>query len=109
MSENLTDGWSPADNPYAIASSEASWWRATVALAVGRMHGNEDLTTAWLSSRQVDARTLINALRQLLTAVKLERGALTDLSMDQQSSTHLTRPSSGSWRRCQTSSTCAMA
>ncbi|MDH6111292.1 hypothetical protein P3T36_003316 [Kitasatospora sp. MAP12-15] len=81
MSDNLPDDWSPADNPYAIAVSEANWLRATVALAVQRMHG-DDSQVGWFSSRQIDARTLVVALRQLLAAVKLEQIALADLSMD---------------------------
>lgn len=81
MNSNLSDGWSPADNPYAIALSESSWLRATVALTVARMHG-DDVQVGWFSSRQIDARTLVVALRQLLAAVKLERIALKDLGMD---------------------------
>ncbi|MEH0412189.1 hypothetical protein [Streptomyces scabiei] len=81
MNSNLPDDWSPADNPYSIALSEANWWRATVALTVKRMHG-DDVQVGWFSSRQIDARTLVVALRQLLAAVKLERIALTDLGMD---------------------------
>ncbi|MEU4166108.1 hypothetical protein AB0F46_04380 [Streptomyces sp. NPDC026665] len=81
MNSNLPDDWSPADNPYAIALSESSWLRATVALNVARMHG-DDVQVGWFSSRQIDARTLVVALRQLLAAVKLERIALTDLGMD---------------------------
>ncbi|MGW4979791.1 hypothetical protein [Streptomyces mirabilis] len=81
MNSNLPDDWSPADNPYSIALSESSWLRATVALTVARMHG-DDVQVGWFSSRQIDARTLAVALRQLLAAVKLERIALTDLGMD---------------------------
>ncbi|MFD3618692.1 hypothetical protein ACFWWT_26325 [Streptomyces sp. NPDC058676] len=81
MNSNPPDDWSPADNPYAIALSESSWWRATVALTVERMH-SDDVQVGWFSSRQIDARTLVVALRQLLAAVKLERIALQDLGMD---------------------------
>ncbi|MFC8671527.1 hypothetical protein ACFUEN_02490 [Streptomyces griseorubiginosus] len=81
MNSNLPEDWSPADNPYSIALSEASWLRATVALTVARMHG-EDVPVGWFSSRQIDARTLVVALRQFLAAVKLERTALTGLGMD---------------------------
>ncbi|MFJ4939773.1 hypothetical protein ACIP8U_38770 [Streptomyces pseudovenezuelae] len=81
MNSNLPEDWSPADNPYSIALSEASWLRATVALTVARMHG-EDVPVGWFSSRQIDARTLVVALRQFLAAVKLERIALTGLGMD---------------------------
>lgn len=80
MSESLPDDWSPADNPYAIAVSEAGWLKATVVLTVQRMHG-DDQPTGWFSSRQIDARTLIVALRQLLATVKLEQIALKDLGM----------------------------
>jgi len=80
MNSNLPDDWSPADNPYAIALSESSWLCATVALTVKRMH-DDDVQAGWFSSRQIDARTLVVALRQLLAAVKLERIALTDLGM----------------------------
>ncbi|ELP61529.1 hypothetical protein STRTUCAR8_03692 [Streptomyces turgidiscabies Car8] len=45
------------------------------------MHG-DDVQVGWFSSRQIDARTLVVALRQLLAAVKLERIALKDLGMD---------------------------
>ncbi|MFI7136556.1 hypothetical protein ACIBQ5_01950 [Streptomyces massasporeus] len=81
MNSNPPDDWSPADNPYAIALSEANWWRATVTLTVERMH-SDDIQVGWFSSRQIDARTLVVALRQLLAAVKLERMALKDLGMD---------------------------
>jgi hypothetical protein len=81
MHRNLPDDWSPADNPYSVALSESSWLRATVALTVKRMH-DDDVPVGWFSSRQIDARTLVVALRQLLAAVKLERIALTDLGMD---------------------------
>ncbi|WP_256726548.1 hypothetical protein [Streptomyces acidiscabies] len=82
MNSNLPDDWSPADNPYSIALSESSWLRATVALTVARMHG-DDVQVGWFSSRQIDARTLVVALRQLIAAVKLERIALKDLGMPQ--------------------------
>ncbi|WSQ09006.1 hypothetical protein OG604_15180 [Streptomyces sp. NBC_01231] len=45
------------------------------------MHG-DDVQVGPFSTRQIDARTLVVALRQLLAAVKLERIALTDLGMD---------------------------
>ncbi|MFL4950581.1 hypothetical protein ACJ6WE_25305 [Streptomyces sp. MMS24-I31] len=80
MNATLPDDWSPADNPYAIAVSEANWLRATVVLTVERMH-SDDVQVGWFSSRQIDARTLVVALRQLLAAVKLERIALNDLGM----------------------------
>jgi hypothetical protein len=81
MSSSTPGDWSPADNPYAIAVSESQWWRATVAVTVERMHG-EDIHVGWFSSRQIDARTLVVALRQLLAAEKLEQIALKELGMD---------------------------
>lgn len=80
MSDSLPDDWSPADNPYAIAVSEAGWLKATVVLTVQRMH-SDDQPIGWFSSRQIDARTLIVALRQLLAAVELEQIALRVLGM----------------------------
>jgi hypothetical protein len=70
------DDWSPADNPYAIAVSEAQWWQRAVQLAANRVRGKDDTGIAWHSSRQIDARQLIFALRQLLTAEQLEQEAL---------------------------------
>ncbi|MCM2416790.1 hypothetical protein [Streptomyces sp. RKAG293] len=80
MSDSLPDDRSPADNPYAIAVSEAGLLKATVVLTVQRMH-SDDQPTGWFGSRQIDARTLIVALRQLLAAVKLEQIALKALGM----------------------------
>jgi hypothetical protein len=81
MSE--TNDWSPADNPYAIAVSEAQWWQRTAALAVRRIHaGDDDLGGPFFDSRQIDARQLCIALRQLLSAEKLEQIALAELGMD---------------------------
>jgi hypothetical protein len=74
--------WSPADNPYAIAVSEAQWWQWAVRLAVTRVRGKDDDSTSWHSSRQIDARQLVFALRQLLTAEQLEQTALTALGID---------------------------
>jgi hypothetical protein len=76
------DDWSPADNPYAIAVSEAQWWLHTVRLAILRIHDGEERWTAVFSSEQIDARQLIFALRQLLTAEQLEQAALTELGID---------------------------
>lgn len=63
--------WSPADNPGAIAVSEIQWWAHAAELAVLRMRGSDDHRISWFSSRQIDARQLILALRQLLSAVAL--------------------------------------
>jgi hypothetical protein len=43
------DDWSPADNPYAIAVSEAQWWQRAVRLAVLRVQGEDDNRIAWSS------------------------------------------------------------
>jgi hypothetical protein len=74
--------WSPADNPYAIAVSEAQWWQRAVQLAITRVRGKDDDSIAWHSSRQIDARQLVFALRQLLTAEQLEQAALKALGID---------------------------
>ncbi len=74
--------WSPADNPYAIAVSEAQWWRDAARLAVFRMRDDDDRRIAWFSSRQIDARQLIFALRQLLAAEHLQQMALAALGID---------------------------
>jgi hypothetical protein len=74
--------WSPADHPYAIAVSEATWWRCAVQLAVARLGDPEDRRAAPFSSRQVDARNLVFALVQLLAAERLEQAALGELGVD---------------------------
>lgn len=74
--------WSPADNPYTIAVSEAQWWRDTARLAILRMRDKDDRRLGCFSSRQIDARQLIIALRQLLTAQQLELLALDELGID---------------------------
>jgi len=75
------DDWSPADNPYAIAVSEAQWWLRTAKLAILRIRDGEEDLRVGFSSRQIDARQLVFALRQLLTAEDLEQRALTDLGL----------------------------
>lgn len=83
MSETVANEWSPADNPYAIAVSEAQWWQRTAALAVRRIRaGDDDNGDPFFDSRQIDARQLCIALRQLLMAEKLEQIALADLGID---------------------------
>jgi hypothetical protein len=74
--------WSPADNPYAIAVSEATWWRCAVTLAVARLDDPIDRRAAPMNSTQIDARNLIFALVQLLAAERLEQKALRDLGID---------------------------
>lgn len=82
MTRTNPDDWSPADNPYAIAVSEAQWWQRTAQLAVLRLRDDDDRRIAWFSSPQIDARQLVFALRQLLNAERLEQVALTALGMD---------------------------
>lgn len=82
MTRTDPNDWSPADNPYAIAVSEAQWWRDAARLAVLRMQDEDDDRLGWFSSRQIDARQLIMALRQLLTAARLERAALEEHRVD---------------------------
>jgi hypothetical protein len=81
---NLPSGleWSPADNPYAIAVSEATWWRCAVKLAVARLGDPVDRRAAPLNSTQIDARNLVFALVQLLAAERLEQKALRELGVD---------------------------
>jgi hypothetical protein len=68
--------WSPADNPYAIAVSQATWWFSAVRLSAGRLHNSKDLRALPVSSTQIDARVLVIALVQLLRAERLEQSAL---------------------------------
>lgn len=82
------DDWSPADNPYAIAVSQAQLWLEVVRLTVLRMHDADDRRVGW-SSRQLDAHVLVMTLRQLLTAEQLEQAALADLAVDPAASTGL--------------------
>lgn len=74
--------WSPADHPYAIAVSEATWWSCAVRLAVARLEDPPDRRAAPVSSTQIDARNLVFALVQLLAAERLEQKALLDLGID---------------------------
>jgi hypothetical protein len=68
--------WSPADNPYAIAVSQSTWWFAAVRLAAARLDGPRDPNALPVSSIQLDARSLVIALAQLPRALRLEEGAL---------------------------------
>lgn len=74
--------WSPADNPHAIAISEAQWWHWAVQLAVLRLRDPDDQRIAWPSSRQIDARQLVFALRELLSAARLADVAMEARSID---------------------------
>ena len=75
--------WSPADNPYAIAVSQATWWRCAVQLSVGRLDDPPDHRAAPVTSKQIDARNLVFALVQLLAAEALEQEALRALGIDE--------------------------
>ncbi|WP_454852189.1 hypothetical protein [Promicromonospora soli] len=83
MDESGVDDWSPADNPYAIAVSEAQWALRDVELCVRRIHAGGEVVSGF-DSRQIDARHLCFGLRQLLAAETLEQEALVDLGMDPQ-------------------------
>jgi len=50
--------WSPADNPEAIAVSEAQWWARAAELAVLRMRGSDD--TEHIDPNHADTPTDIN-------------------------------------------------
>ena len=82
MTTSSPDAWSPADNPYAIAVSQAQLWRDIVRLTVTRMRDEDDRRAGWFSSRQLDAHVLVMTLRQLLTAEQLEQVALEELVID---------------------------
>lgn len=84
MTETAPDDWSPADHPYAIAFSEAQWWKNAVMLTVARIRDDHHppVSGCSFSSRQIDARFLVVALRQLLTAAEFERTALEELGID---------------------------
>jgi hypothetical protein len=56
--------------------SEGQWWQRTVHLAVLRLQDSDDSRISWFSSRQIDARRLVLALRQFLNAESLARAAL---------------------------------
>lgn len=75
--------WSPADDPYAIAVSQATWWRCAVELFVARLDDRPDPRAAPVSSTQIDARSLVFALAQLLSAEELEQRALLGLGISE--------------------------
>ncbi len=84
--EGVTDpaqpNWSPAGNPHAIAISEAQWWQRAVELAALRLRDPDDQRVAWFSSRQIDARQLVFALRELLSAARLADVAMKARGVD---------------------------
>jgi hypothetical protein len=82
MTDTAPDDWSPADVPAAIAVSESYWWLSTVKLTILRLRDEDDRRVA-ISSRQIDARQLLFALRQLLTAAELLHVALKAMGVDQ--------------------------
>lgn len=82
--------WSPADNPYSVAVSEARAWLASVRLAALRLRDGDDRRFPSTSSRQIDARTLMFALRQMLTAEQLEQTGLDMRNVDPSVSRRLT-------------------
>jgi hypothetical protein len=74
--------WSPADNLHAIAISEAQWWQKAARLAVLRLRDSDDQRISWFSSRQIDARQLVFALRQILNAERLVTVAMQARGVD---------------------------
>jgi hypothetical protein len=91
VSDAAPPAWSPADNPYAIAVSEAQWWLRGAVLTSRRMRDGDDSRSAGFSSRQIDARYLVVALWQLLMAEKLQQAALRALGIDQAVCAELSR------------------
>jgi len=67
-----SDEWSPADNPYAIALSEAQWSVDAVLLCARRIRDGKD------PERQIDARQLIAALSQAERFAVMEQHAIQD-------------------------------
>ena len=88
MSQTEPDDWSPADNPYAIAVSEAQWWLRAATLTVGRLRAAPGRVGGF-GSHQIDARLLVLALRQVMTAEELEQKALRALGMNKATRTAL--------------------
>jgi hypothetical protein len=82
VTASVPPDWSPADNPHAIAISEAQWWQRAVQLAVLRLRDTDDQRISWFSSRQIDARQLVFALRQILNAERLVGVAMAARDVD---------------------------
>lgn len=82
VTTTVPSDWSPADNPHAIAISEAQWWQRATRLAILRLRDPDDLRISWFSSRQIDARQLVFALRQLLNAERLVAVAMEARGVD---------------------------
>jgi len=73
MTADLDSNWSPAHHPEAIAVSEGQWAVWTVDLCVRRIREGRD------PERQIDARQLAVALRQVLTAAVMAQKVVADL------------------------------
>src|SRR5215472_13353892 len=82
VTASVPPNWSPADNPQAIAISEAQWWQRSVQLSVLRLRDPDDHRISWFSSRQLDARQLVFALRQILNAERLVAVAMEERGVD---------------------------
>lgn len=67
--------WSPANNPYSIAVSEAYWALGAVHLCARRIRDGND------PARQIDARQCIIALAQLLLAARMEKKSILELDL----------------------------
>ncbi len=78
---STSGSWSPADNPYAIAVSEAQWWYRSAVLTALRIHGEDDLRVGF-SSHQIDARHLVVELWQLRVAGSFQQEALRELGVE---------------------------
>ncbi|MFI0368848.1 hypothetical protein ACH35V_13260 [Actinomadura sp. 1N219] len=64
MTATSPDDWSPADNPYAIAVSEAQWWLHTVELAISRMRKGEKRWTSVFSDASGKLKRVLLAVRR---------------------------------------------
>lgn len=67
------EGWSPADQPYSIASTETWWWHQAVRLTIARLRARD---LKGIGTDQIDARHLLLDLSQLATAARLQATAL---------------------------------
>jgi hypothetical protein len=107
LTDTTPPDWSPADNPHAIAISEAKWWQRAVQLAVLRLRDPDDQRISWFSSRQIDARQLVFALRQLLSAARLADVAMETRGIDATARDSLAQARQNSRTRYLASRTCA--
>ena len=81
MTNDSPGGFSSADHPYSIASSEAQWWMRAAKLAILRLRDDAEDLRVGFGSRQIDARQLVIALNQLLVAAQMEHDALTEVGL----------------------------